>query len=70
MSIPIPPQSPDYESKPLPSKPDTDKPNLKDFDDEANWRQSPTNPAIEINIITGRMRTKDFTKPGVYPKSI
>ena len=67
MSIPKPPEPPDYEPKPL-SQPV--KPNLKDFDHESNWRQSTTNPAIEINIITGRMRTKDFTKPGNYPKSI
>ncbi len=63
MSIPIPPQSPDYEFKSLPSKPTSDKPNLKDFDDDCNWKQSPTNPDVQINIITGKMRTRDMHIP-------
>ena len=71
MSIPIPHEPDNPDNKPLPS-PSTNpsKPNLKDFDHASNWITSPTNPAIEINTITGRMRTKDFSRPENYPKSI
>ena len=69
MSIPKPHEPEDYESKPL-RKSTANKPNLKDFDDEANWLTSPTNPSVEYNIITGRVRTKDFSNPEHYPKSI
>lgn len=69
MSIPTPHEPDDYDFKPInPSAPD--KPNLKDFDDESNWLQSTTNPSIQINRITGKMRTKDFINPENYPKSI
>lgn len=58
--------------KPLTPKPtnSTNKPNLKDFDDTANWVQHPTNSSIELNISTGRIRTKDFSLKENYPKSI
>jgi hypothetical protein len=70
MSIPTPKDFPSDDFKPLPSSPPEDKPNLKDFDNEANWRQSTTNPSIEVNTITGKFRTKDFIIPENYPKSI
>jgi hypothetical protein len=68
MSIPTPsdPNNPDF--KPLPT--DVVKPNVKDFDDKANWITSSTNPSIECNVITGKLRTKDFSKPHNYPKGI
>ena len=71
MSIPIPKDFPSDDFKRIPApEPTLDKPNLKDFDNEANWRQSATNPSIEVNIITGKFRTKDFLITGNYPKSI
>jgi hypothetical protein len=71
MPIPIPHEPDNPDNKPLPSPPSPPaKPTLKDFDDESNWITSPTNPAIEINTITGRMRTKDFGNETNYPKSI
>ena len=69
MTIPTPHEPTEYEFKPLPPKPET-KPNLKDFDHEANWKQSPTNPDVQINIIIGRLRTKDFSKPPGNSKSV
>lgn len=59
MSIPTPHESDSGDFKPLEKS--TDKVDLKDFDAPTNWIQSPTNPLVEINKITGKMRTKDFT---------
>jgi hypothetical protein len=62
MTLPTPHEPENTDNKPLsPSPTSSDKPNLKDFDDESNWIDSPTNSAIQINQITGAMRTKDYS---------
>lgn len=59
MSIPTPKEfpSPDFKQIPTPAPTPTAK---KDPDHESNWITSSTNSLIEINRVTGKMRTKDF----------
>lgn len=46
--------------KPLPP-PIHKSPPVKQDDDESNWYQHPTNSDVEINKVTGKFRTKNFS---------